>query len=84
MAKIESAKKAHRGSEKKKLYNLFWKKRIKAAQKSFVEGEKESLVNLQSVLDKAANNKVIHKNKAARLKSHFAKELFAKKLAIQK
>ena len=71
MAKIESAKKARRGSEKKKLHNLFWKKRVKVAQKS--------LVNLQSVLDKATNNKVIHKNKASRLKSRFAK-----KLAIQK
>ncbi len=71
MAKIESAKKAHRGSEKKKLHNLFWKKRVKVAQKS--------LVNLQSVLDKATNNKVIHKNKASRLKSRLAK-----KLAIQK
>lgn len=78
MAKIESAKKAHRGSEKKKQHNLFWKKRIKVAQKSFVAGEKESLVNLQSVLDKAANNKVIHKNKAARLTSRFAKKLNAK------
>jgi ribosomal protein S20 len=79
MAKIESAKKAHRGSEKKKQHNLFWKKRIKAAQKAFVPAEKESLVNLQSVLDKAANNKVLHKNKASRLKARFAK-----KLAIQK
>jgi len=78
MAKIESAKKAHRGSEKKKQHNLFWKKRIKVAQKSFVAGEKESLINLQSVLDKAANNKVIHKNKAARLTSRFAKKLNAK------
>ncbi|MFA5776742.1 MAG: 30S ribosomal protein S20 [Patescibacteria group bacterium] len=78
MAKIESAKKAHRGSEKKKQHNLFWKKRIKVAQKSFVAGEKESLVNLQSVLDKAANNKVIHKNKASRLASRFAKKLNAK------
>ena len=79
MAKIESSKKAHRGSEKKRKHNLFWKKRIKVAQKSFVAKEKESLVNLQSVLDKAANNKVIHKNKASRFKSRFAR-----KLAIQK
>jgi ribosomal protein S20 len=78
MAKIESAKKAHRGSEKKKQHNLFWKKRIKIAQKSFVAAEKETLENLQSVLNKAANNKVIHKNKAARLTSRFAKKLNAK------
>jgi ribosomal protein S20 len=75
MTKTMNAKKAHRGSERKKLHNLFWKKRIKVARKSFVETEKESLVNLQSVLDKAANNKVIHKNKASRLKSRYAKKL---------
>ncbi|PIS22685.1 30S ribosomal protein S20 [candidate division WWE3 bacterium CG08_land_8_20_14_0_20_41_10] len=79
MAKIESAKKAHRGSEKKKQHNLFWKKRIKVAQKAFVAEEGQSLVNLQSVLDKAVNNKVIHKNKASRLKSRFAKKLAIKK-----
>jgi ribosomal protein S20 len=75
MTKTMNAKKAHRGSERKKLHNLFWKKRIKTARKSFTETEKESLVNLQSVLDKAANNKVIHKNKASRLKSRYAKRL---------
>lgn len=74
MAKTANAKKAHRGSEAKKQHNLFWKKRIKVAQKATpLDGE--SYKTLQSVLDKAANNKVVHKNKAARLKSRFAKKL---------
>jgi len=74
MAKTKNAKKAHRGSERKKQHNLFWKKRIKVARKSVLLND-ESLKNVQSVLDKAANNKVIHKNKAARLKSRFAKKV---------
>ena len=32
---------------------------------------------LQKVLDKASKNKVIHKNKAARLKSRYAKKVSA-------
>ena len=35
----------------------------------------EAYKTFQSVLDKSANNKVIHKNKAARLKSRFAKKI---------
>ena len=84
MAKTQSAKKANRGSKKKREHNLFWKKRIKVAQKSLgtVAGTADSLKTLQSVLDKAANNKVIHKNKAARLKSRAAKKLAIGKKAV--
>ncbi len=74
MAKTANAKKAHRGSEAKKLHNLFWKKRIKVAQKVDQVTE-ESYKTLQSVVDKASNNKVIHKNKASRLKSRYAKKI---------
>ncbi len=74
MAKTANAKKAHRGSEAKKEHNQFWKKRIKVGQKSAPLTD-ESYRTLQSVLDKASNNKVIHKNKASRLKSRFAKKL---------
>ena len=74
MAKTQNAKKAHRSSERKRQHNLFWKKRIKVAQKSVLANE-ESSKNLQSALDKATNNKVVHKNKAARLKSRYAKKV---------
>ncbi len=74
MAKTANAKKAHRGSLAKRQHNLFWKKRIKTAQKS-IPMDAEAYKTLQSVLDKASNNKVIHKNKAARLKSRFAKKI---------
>lgn len=74
MAKTANAKKAHRGSLAKRQHNLFWKKRIKTAQKS-APMDAETYKTFQSVLDKSANNKVIHKNKAARLKSRFAKKI---------
>ncbi len=81
MANTASAKKAVRQSDKKRQHNLFWKKRIKnavravkdlveaKAAKSQVEAE---IKLLQKVLDKAAKEKAIHKNKANRLKSKYA------------
>lgn len=77
MAKTKNAKKAHRASISKRQHNLFWKKRIKIAQRP-ADFNAESLGALQSVVDKAANNKVIHKNKAARIKSRMAKKAAAK------
>ena len=77
MAKTLNAKKAHRSSEAKKQHNLFWKKRVKVAQKS-TPMDLDSFKTLQSVLDKASNNKVIHKNKASRLKSRYAKKISKK------
>lgn len=74
MAKTANAKKAHRGSLAKRQHNLFWKKRIKVARKSALANA-ETYKTFQSVLDKSVNNKVIHKNKAARLKSRLAKKL---------
>ncbi|MBU0649840.1 30S ribosomal protein S20 [Patescibacteria group bacterium] len=74
MAKTANAKKAHRGSQRKRQHNLFWKKRIKVAQKA-APLTSEAYQVLQSVLDKAAKHKVIHKNKASRLKARYAKKL---------
>lgn len=87
MANTQSAKKALRGSQRKRQHNLFWKRRIAAAAKnvrSIVADEKadeklvnENLVVLQKTLDKAAKENVIHKNKANRLKSRYAKKASA-------
>jgi len=84
MANTKSAKKAVRSSNKKKLHNLGWKKRIKSAIRNFSDLVKsagsssdltKSLSMAQKALDKAAKENVIHKNKANRLKSKLAVKL---------
>ena len=87
MANTRSAKKAVRSSAKKRTHNLFWTKKIKesvkALKKSLItKGAdadilKEKLVTLQKAVDKASKEKVIHKNKANRLKSTYAKKITA-------
>jgi small subunit ribosomal protein S20 len=84
MANTKSAKKAVRSSNKKKIHNLGWKKRIKTAIRNFTDLVKsagvssdlnKSLSMAQKALDKAAKENVIHKNKANRLKSKLAVKL---------
>jgi small subunit ribosomal protein S20 len=87
MANTMSAKKQIRQSAKKKANNLFWKRKIKSISKTLQEtietkhGNNDILVkeqsNLQKALDKAAKNQVIHKNKANRLKSRYARKIAA-------
>jgi len=87
VANTQSAKKAIRGSERKRQHNLFWKRRISSAEKTVSRLAKddkadvklinEALSVLHKVLDKAAKEKVIHKNKANRLKSRYAKKASA-------
>jgi small subunit ribosomal protein S20 len=83
MANTSSAKKAVRNSEKKRIHNLGWKKRIKASMKNLVSLAKDnapiaeivkSISQAQKVLDKASKENVIHKNKANRIKSNLAKK----------
>ena len=84
MPNTSSAKKAHRSSLKKRAHNRFWKLRIKSAVKSLkstisakindTNVIKEQLTVLQKAVDKASKEKVIHKNKANRLKSNYAKK----------
>lgn len=88
MANTASAKKAMRGSAKKREHNTFWKRRISAASKNLIkllaDGKanadilKESLSTLQKVVDKAVKAKVIHKNKAGRIKSKYANRIAAR------
>ena len=88
MANTKSAKKAIRSSARKASHNSMWEKMIKDATKALkVELETKSpkaedlntrLTKLQKVLDKAAKEKVIHKNKSNRLKSKYAKSIAAR------
>lgn len=79
----KSAKRALRESLKKRVHNLFYKKKIKTLVKklySFVlekktEEAKKILPIVYKLLDKAAKEKVIKKNTAARRKSRLAKFL---------
>jgi small subunit ribosomal protein S20 len=76
-----SAKKALRQSLKKRAHNLFYKNKIKALFKKVkslvlerkIEEAKKLLPQIYKILDKAAKEKVIKKNTAARKKSRIAK-----------
>jgi len=84
MPNTKSAKKAVRSSLKKRDHNQLWKNRIKSALKVLkktvadkVTDSKviaEQLTILQQAVDKATKEKVIHKNKANRLKSNYARK----------
>ena len=79
MANTKSAEKALRQSKKRAQENLMWKEKIKALIKTMKTERtepailKEQYNKLQSLLDKAAKNHVMHKNKAARIKSRIVK-----------
>lgn len=82
MAKTKNAKKAERASIKKRVFNVRRKKALhdagKAAGRALAEGKEQAakiLPTLQQALDKAAKRGTITKNKAARLKSRFAKRM---------
>ena len=71
MANTRSTKKNIRVSRRRAVKNLFWKKKVHDLVK---KARREKLTadltkSLQSTLDKAAKKGIIHKNKAARLKS---------------
>ena len=87
MPNTKSARKAVRSSARKRQFNSYWRKKVKEsvkAVKNNVENKKvdavilnKELLVLQKVLDKASKNNVIHKNKAKRLKSRYAKKIAA-------
>jgi len=80
MAK-KSAKKELRKSLKRRERNLLRKEKIKNTvkelkrllEKNKIEEAKNQLSLVYKAIDKAAKRNVIHKNKAARLKSKYAK-----------
>jgi small subunit ribosomal protein S20 len=84
MPVIKSAKKKlkkdiKRTVENKKLKDLF-RKAVKKAEKSPTESSVRKAVKLT---DKAAKKNIIHKNKAARIKSKLAKLLGGKKQPVR-
>jgi small subunit ribosomal protein S20 len=72
MPNIKSAKKKLRQDKKRALRNVKYQNAVKKALKTAKKAD-----TVYSLIDKAAKNKIIHKNKAARLKSRVGK-LFAK------
>ncbi|OGC48064.1 hypothetical protein A2W32_05545 [candidate division WWE3 bacterium RBG_16_37_10] len=85
MPNTMSAAKALRQSNKKRQHNLYWKKRISDVRKQIshllqTKNLNADILNkelslLAKALDKAAKEKVIHKNKANRLKSRYARKI---------
>jgi len=79
MPVTKSAKKALRKDRKRTVINKLRKKITKEAIKAFKKTLSEKdLKKAVSLIDRLAKNKVIHKNKAARLKSRLAKLLATK------
>jgi small subunit ribosomal protein S20 len=85
MPHTKSAEKALRQTEKRRLHNRAIKKALKVQVKKFqatLTGStpEQRLTEFKSAakkLDKAAAKHVIHKNRAARLKSQLARQLTA-------
>jgi len=69
---LKSAKKAMRVSRKKQERNTNQKKALYDAIRSASE---KDINKVNSLIDKAAKKNIIHKNKAARLKSRLAKKI---------
>lgn len=81
MPQTAAAKKALRVSQKKRVKNDRWRRRMRealhAVRDAIVDGKKkdakEALLKAESVIDRAARRNVIHDNKAARQKSRLQK-----------
>ena len=79
----KSAQKALRQSIRRRTQNLSRKEAYKTAIRTYknriaekkFEDAKNALRNVAQALDKAVKTGVIHKNKASRLKSQFAKHI---------
>lgn len=79
MAKHLSVKKRHRQSLKANRRNRTTKSKLRTTIKQFEdikepEAKAAGVRKVSSVADKAASKKVIHRNKAARIKSRAAKQ----------
>ena len=82
MANHKSAIKRIRSNEKRRVLNKYQHKTTRNAVRDFrsVEDKKDAeskLGNVISMLDKLAKNNIIHKNKAANLKSKLTKHVAA-------
>jgi small subunit ribosomal protein S20 len=80
----KSAKEALRQSEKRRIRNLMYKEKIKKLIKKFknlvlekkIEEAEKFLPEIYKVLDKAAKENVIKREKASRIKSRISKLIF--------
>ena len=85
MANIQSAKKRARQAEQRRKHNAssrsMMRTYLKQAREAIADGNKEkagvAYIKVTSVLDKAAQKGLIHKNKAARYKSRLNTQLQA-------
>lgn len=82
MANIKSAKKRIRNSETKRLRNRYQHKSTRTVLKKFqLSTLKDEAMSLMSkaaeMVDKLAKNNIIHKNKAANIKSKMMKRVAA-------
>lgn len=76
---IKSAQKKLRKDIKREKHNKTIKSLFKNAfKKALKKPSEEAFKTLQKVTDKAAKSGIIHKNKASRIKSKFAKLSLAK------
>ena len=80
MANHKSALKRVRQSEKRRLYNRYYSKTMRHALRDFraiddKSQAEEKLPKLISIIDRLAQHSIIHKNKAANLKSKCMKRV---------
>ena len=80
MANIKSAKKRIRSNETKRLRNRYYAKTTRTFIKRLRNAESKNdaedlLPKVTSMVDKLAKNNVIHKNKAAHLKSQLTRHV---------
>ncbi|HTK03295.1 MAG TPA: 30S ribosomal protein S20 [Alphaproteobacteria bacterium] len=74
MPVTKSAKRALRGSKKKESINKLIMSKLEFAVRKAKENKTvEKILTAVSLTDRAAKKKVIHKNKAARMKSQLSK-----------
>lgn len=73
MPNIKSAKKKLRQDAKRTKSNMTYKKTLVKTVKNMGKMKSKDLKSAHSIIDKAAKKGVIHKNKAARLKSRISR-----------
>jgi len=73
MSRTKSAKKSLRNAQRKQKHNSQIKQRVKKLIKGARKGKHKEIKTIFSILDKIASRKIIHKNKAARLKSRLSR-----------
>ncbi len=81
MPQLDAAKKALRASQRQRIINDRWRRKLRfvlhAVRDAIAEGKQKeaqaAFVKAASILDRAARHHIIHRNKAARKKSRLQK-----------